>query len=191
MSEGEVRVTAPPVTEDGYMFLTSDGKRILQARLDGFTLSQLKPYGTWEALRDEAKELWARYVEIARPERVNRIALRYINRIDLPLPISDFGNYLRIVPDIQGDLPKAIRHFFLRVEIPYPTGVLAIITETIIPTDPATAPTLPLIFDIDAIRPDTVLPPFAELWDRFEELRTLKNDIFFGAITSEAERLFQ
>ena len=54
--EGEVPIATPAPTEDGYLFLSRDGKRMVQARLDGFSFNQLKPYGTWETLRDEAKE---------------------------------------------------------------------------------------------------------------------------------------
>lgn len=60
-TEGEVRVTPPAATEDGYIFLSRDGKQVVQARLDGFTFSRLSPYGNWTAFRDEAKEHWSRY----------------------------------------------------------------------------------------------------------------------------------
>jgi hypothetical protein len=55
-SQGDdLRLTPSPAKEDGYLFSSADGKRIVQARLDGFTFNRLKPYDTWEALRDEAK----------------------------------------------------------------------------------------------------------------------------------------
>ena len=66
---------------DGFLFTSPDGRQIVQARLDGFTFNRLKPYDTWEVFRAEARRLWARYVEVAEPEAVSRIALRYINRI--------------------------------------------------------------------------------------------------------------
>src|SRR5689334_7230430 len=45
--ESEVPVATPSPREDGYLFQSGDGKRIVQARLDGFTFNQLKPYDTW------------------------------------------------------------------------------------------------------------------------------------------------
>lgn len=192
-AEGQVQITTPPVTEDGYLFQSRDGTRIVMARLDGFSFHQLKPYGTWEALRDEAKEHWNRYVDIAHPESVKRIALRYINRMELPLPIRDFKDYVRIGPDIEAaGVPQGVQNFFIRLEIPYPSGALAIITETTQPPeDPTTSGKLPLIFDIDAIRAESFGPPFAEIWEKFEELRQMKNDIFFSTITPLAEVLFR
>jgi uncharacterized protein (TIGR04255 family) len=189
--EGEMPIATPP-KEDGYLFQSRDGKRIVQARLDGFSFNQLKPYDTWEALRDEAKQLWARYVDIARPEIVKRIALRYINRMDLPLPFTDFSDYVRIAPEIAPGIPQGVQNFFLRLEIPYPSGALAIVTETLQPpADPAQARTLPLILDIDVIRIEDSNAPFVDIWEKFEELRKIKNDIFFSTIKPRAEELFR
>jgi uncharacterized protein (TIGR04255 family) len=188
--EGETKAGSP--TEDGYLFQSRDGKRIVQARLDGFTFNKLKPYDDWNTLREEAKELWGRYVDIARPEVAHRIALRYINRIELPLPIPDFKDYVRTAPDIAPGIPQAVQNFFLRLEIPYSSGALAILTETVQPPpDPASAQRLPLILDIDVIRAESFLPPYTDIWEKFEELRNIKNDIFFNTITPKAEELFQ
>jgi uncharacterized protein (TIGR04255 family) len=188
--EGEAKTGSP--TEDGYLFQSRDGKRIVQARLDGFTFNKLKPYDDWNALREEARELWGRYVDIARPEAAHRIALRYINRIELPLPIHDFKDFVRTAPDIAPGIPQAVQNFFLRLEIPYSNGALAIVTETVQPPeDPTSATTLPLILDIDVIRAEGFAPPFTGVWEKFEELRNMKNDIFFSTITTRAEELFR
>jgi uncharacterized protein (TIGR04255 family) len=51
---------------------------------------------------------------------------------------------------------------------------------------------VPLILDIDAFRTvDILIQAEASAWRVLEELRTLKNDIFFGSITARAEALFQ
>jgi uncharacterized protein (TIGR04255 family) len=113
--------------------------------------------------------------------------------MDLPLPFTDFKDYVRIVPDITApEVPHAVQNFFLRIEIPYSSGALAIVTETMQPAeDPPTAKTLPFILDIDVIRAESFSPPFADIWEKFEELRRMKNDIFFSTITPLAEALFQ
>jgi uncharacterized protein (TIGR04255 family) len=188
--EGAVPITTPK--EDGYLFQSRDGRRIAQARLDGFSFSQLKPYETWEVFRDEARDLWARYLDIGRPDQIKRIALRYINRMELPLPITDFKEYVRTAPEIAPDVPQGVQNFFLRLEIPYPEGALAIVTETIQSAgDPAAAKTLPLILDIDVIRVEDFAAPFTDIWEKLETLRRIKNDIFFSTITPRAEALFQ
>ena len=79
------------VAADGYLFSSKDNSTMVQARRDGYTFNWLKRYVTWEVFRDQARDLWDHYLEVAKPEHVTRIALRYINRINIPLPINDFS----------------------------------------------------------------------------------------------------
>ena len=82
-------------------------------------------------LRDDAKQLWLHYVDLARPVSVARIALRYINRIEIPLPFEDYKEYVLTIPEIAPGIPQGLAHFFMRLEIPYPEQFMAIITQTI------------------------------------------------------------
>ena len=105
---------------DGFLFTSPDGTQVVQARMDGFTFSRLKTYETWENLRDEAKTLWNRYRDITHPTRITRVAVRYINRLVLPLPVQDFKQWVLTTPDIAPTLPQALATFFLRLVIPFP-----------------------------------------------------------------------
>ncbi len=77
-------------TQMGFAFSTTEGRQIFQVRLDGFTFSRLRPYGNWNDLRDEAGRLWNLYREVANPLKTTRVAVRYINQIDIPLLIFDY-----------------------------------------------------------------------------------------------------
>ena len=90
MSMGRQVGASAQQTHNGYRFVSHDNRQIFQARLDGFTFSRLSPYETWESFRNEARRLWEVYRPIAKPKNIKRMALRYINRLDLPLPIKDF-----------------------------------------------------------------------------------------------------
>lgn len=69
----------------GIILRSADGKWVVQYRLDGFTVSRLQPYGTWDELKAKASALWAKYSEAAKPTKVVRVALRFINRVLLPI----------------------------------------------------------------------------------------------------------
>lgn len=175
---------------DGYLFTSVDGRQVVQARLDGFTFSRLKPYDKWEALRDEARELWQHYVQIASPETVTRVALRYINRIEIPLPMRDFKDYILTTPEIAPALPQGLDSFFMRLVIPdSKTQAVGIVTETVEPVDES-GKRLPLIFDIDVFRTAAFNVQDNAMWETFENLHDLKNEIFFKSITSKAKELF-
>ena len=197
---GHIEIKTSPVAQvsqsaaggpDGYSFTSVDGRQVVQARLDGFTFSRLKPYDKWEALRDEARELWQHYIRIASPEAVTRVALRYINRIEIPLPMRDFKDYILTTPEIAPDLPQGLDSFFMRLVIPDPKAqAVAIVTETVEPMDESSK-RLPLIFDIDVFRMAAFNVQDNAMWETFECLHDLKNKIFLKSITPKAKELFQ
>lgn len=95
----------------GYRFKNPENTYAYQARADGFTFSRLKPYETWELFRDEAKRLWDKYQSVTNPQQIQRLALRYINQLDIPLPIKDFKDYFRTFPEVSPDLPQGLAGF--------------------------------------------------------------------------------
>ena len=71
------------------MFLRSqDDLTVAQFRADGFTMNRLKPYTGWAMLLPQVLDLWDAYVTVAQPAHVARVALRYINRLDLSLRLA-------------------------------------------------------------------------------------------------------
>lgn len=181
-------VLRPSGGPDGYLFRSNDGKKIVQAKLDGFTFNQLKPYDRWETFHAEAKALWEIYCEIAKPQNVTRLALRYINRIEIPLPIKEFKEYILTVPDVADGLPHGLANFFMQLVVPdQESKNIAIITETMEPIENGI---LPLIFDIDVYRQAAFSSESDEIWNVLASLRDLKDAIFFKSITPKCEKLF-
>lgn len=176
---------------EGFLFRSGDSTRVVQARQDGFTFNWLKRYDSWSALRDQARPHWERYREMFRPEEVIRLGLRYVNRIEIPLPFADFREYVKTAPDIASGLPQGLSALFMRLEIPDgERGLAAVVTETFErPIDKGTR--LPFIFDIDIIRSATFEPTSSAIWETFEKMRDYKNDIFFNSITDRAKALFR
>lgn len=171
----------------GYVFSDAGGQRIVQARLDGFTLNWLKPYDCWSNFRTEAQTQWERYRAVAHPEAITRLALRYINRILLPLPIGDFKDYVLTVPEVAPGLPQQLAGFFTRILLPV-NNSLVLITETIEDID---GESLPWILDIDAYIDGAIDPESSDIWGIFEQLRQAKNEVFFCSLTERAKELFR
>ena len=182
-------ILGPSGGTDGYLFRSLDETKIVQARLDGFTFNKLKPYDRWESFSSEAKTLWEMYIKIAKPKTITRLALRYINRIELPLPLKQFKDFILTVPDIAEGVPDGLAKFFMQLIIPdRERKNVAVITETM---EPAEKGVLPFIFDIDVYREVALAPTDSEIWNIFEGLRIYKNQIFLESITSKCEDLFQ
>ncbi|MBI3355839.1 MAG: TIGR04255 family protein [Nitrospirae bacterium] len=188
---GEPPTVVPPSSQPyGFFFRSPHDNKIVQARLDGFTFNKLRPYSNWDDFRSEARDLWNLYVERTHPIRITRIALRYINRIDIPLPIRALREYLLTVPEVAPNLPQDLDSSFLRLTMRKPDiEATAIITQAL-----EAAPEgrhVPLIFDIDVFNSTHFANNKDDIWDEFEKLRVFKNDIFFRSLTPRTKEMFK
>lgn len=174
----------------GFSFRSPDGKRVAQTRRDGFTFNNLAPYVGWNALSEEAKELWALYKKVAKPRLVNRLALRYVNRIDLPKEVNDIKDYLATLPALAPDIPQNIGGFFMRVQVSDNVSKSqAFIVTTVEPSSDGQG--ICLIFDIDAFQIVDIVNDDNAMWAKFNELRIFKNNLFDKSFTSKAKELFR
>ncbi|NTV29685.1 MAG: TIGR04255 family protein [Candidatus Omnitrophica bacterium] len=180
--------------EDGYLFHASDKSQLVQARLDGFTFNKLRPYDKWESFKDKAKELYAHYLEIAKPKNVVRLGLRYINRIEVPLisPIR-FEEYFLLRPELPSTLPQRTKHFLTQVVLADDSiGAEAIVTERLEkPLHKDGNDFLPVLLDIDVVKTLSLSPSDIELWNLFEKLKLFEDSIFLESLTARAKELFK
>ena len=101
----------------GRIFWSSDHKRAVQARTDGFTINHVGDYKDWDAILGDARRYWPTYLAVATPRRVIRCAARFINRIEIPAG-EDLGIHFKTRPEISDDLSRNMENYFMRVTIP-------------------------------------------------------------------------
>lgn len=167
----------------GYRFWSADGKQFFQAQLDGFTFNRQVPYENWESFQREARRLWQKYRDIARPTAITRVALRYINRLDLPNDVQDFDVYLTALPGLPPQLDRGMSEFLMRVVLPQDDMDSVLILTSALPSILPLPEAVSVILDIDLFRQDWSPSNDDDLWDFFERLRVRKNEIFNGCIT--------
>jgi uncharacterized protein (TIGR04255 family) len=186
----QVVATAAATKHDGYLFMSCDQTQVFQARLDGFTMSRLYPYESWEPFRDEARRLWDVYRSVAKPTKVTRLAVRYINRLDLPFPVADLKVYLRTVPEVSSELPQNLAGYFMQLQIPQEDiRSSLLINQAII--EPARPGVASVVLDNDIFRSEDLPTDEEGIWDFFEVLRIRKNDVFETSLTDRARELFR
>ena len=185
----------PPSAEyhgiQGYFFRPEADKKVAQFRIDGFTFSRLKPYTYWKEMFDEARELWERYIKIVQPEAVTRLAVRYINHINIPLPIDDLSKYFTAAPKIPDNIQGVISGFLSKIvvydqEMDVATNIVQALEKSTKPDRHIT-----VVLDIDSFKTGNFNVSNGEMWDIFASLHNIKNQIFFNSITDEAARLFE
>jgi uncharacterized protein (TIGR04255 family) len=177
-------------SKSGYAVVSKDGKQICQIRIDGFTFSRLAPYQTWENFRKEAQRLWELYKSVARPRGLTRIAVRFVNKLNLPFPFEELGDYLNIGPSFAEGLPDLMSGFLLQVKFPVQElkAELILTTATLEIQDQKF---LPVILDIDLFRVQELPVDEQELWDLFEQFRGRKNKVFEACITDRMRELIR
>src|SRR3954468_20403942 len=79
----------------GVRFRSSDERQLAQFNRDGLVFSRLPPYENWEKFNAEAMRLWPVFIEIARATQLQRLGLRFINRIQLPAGDLRYEDYIR------------------------------------------------------------------------------------------------
>ncbi len=174
----------------GHLWANDERTRIVQTRVDGFTLNWLKPYTNWEDLRGEGQRLWRMYAEIAQPVRVTRLALRYINRIEIPVEAGALTDYFRSLP-IVADGIGDVATFLMRCVVPDPgNGNVLFLTESMQPVAPEAA-SIPITLDLDAVHDRSYAPGDPTIWSKLESLRDLKNRAFFQSLTHRALEVYR
>src|SRR6516225_7844063 len=101
------------------VFKSRDDKQVFEVHGQGFSFHRLAPYDRWETFRDEARRLWNLYRAVAQPTQITRMAVRYVNRLDLPGgPRFDLKQYFRTFPEISPELPRGVAGLFMQLDIP-------------------------------------------------------------------------
>jgi len=99
-------------------FLTKDENLMIQVAENLVVVNQLLPYRhfeNWEKIIYEALNV---YVEVAVPESIARVGLRYINRVEIPGKIISMEDYFAIYPKLPQSLGNTHGPFLVRVEVP-------------------------------------------------------------------------
>lgn len=176
--------------QNGFLFKNKENRKIFQATLNGFTFNRLAPYESWEELSNDAKYLWEIYKSICKPTHVTRVALRFINQLNIPIKGQiDIQDYLRTVPEISPELPQqTLNSFFMQLQVPQmDLNCMLIINEALAPiTNPEL---LSILLDFDLFRQQTWQSDDEDIWQFLENLRHRKNQAFEACITEETRRL--
>lgn len=177
----------------GLRFQSDDKKHIAQFNRDGFVFSRLEPYQDWPQLHAEAMKLWKVYLELAKPVAIDRLGLRFINRIQLPIGELQFEDYMKSAPQPPQGLDLPFAGFMHQNTLAVPNQPYVInIVKTIQPPAVDENSGAALILDIDVLTTQGYeLDDGAELKRRLLEMRWLKNKAFFGSISDKAWTLFK
>ena len=180
---------------NGMFFRTEDKLTLVQFRVDGFTYNRLRPYTSWEQIWPSAYTRWKQYEEVAQPNAVLRLALRYINEFDKPLTFN-FLDVLTFEPPLPASLSPlvSIEQYTARVSVKTKDGELrAHISQGA--DRKRGSDSTSLLLDIDAFCEfdgrEAGDGLDAQIVETFGRLHDFKNAIFFSCLTDEQAKEFE
>ncbi len=175
---------------NGILIEHNDAPLVVQARLDGFAVSRLRPYDCWASLLAEAERLWGIYCRVFSPLQVTRLGLRYINAIELRVD-EDPSSILKVLPGFPGILaPAGLSGFTLQLLSEHPDFEATAKVLEHLPAVPEGAETVNVVLDVDVFKLREFSPDGPQLWEHLGQLHELKNVIFFNSITAEARERY-
>lgn len=173
----------------GLFLKTQDELTIAQFRPDGFTVNRLRPYPGWDTILPLALRLWDEYVTVAKPRAVTRIALRFINALEVPLLEGrDFSVYLAAPPAVPPELPQQLSAFNSRVTIVESNDVRVHVLQSL---EEAVVDRMKMLLDIDAFKTGDITPDRDVIKTVLDHLRALKNRVFFSFLTETTVRVYE
>lgn len=176
---------------NGFRLQDSQNRHVVQFTPTGVTFSRLEPYETWKSFIAEALRFWNLFLELAEPNFIQQLGIRYINRI--PLENGEQPTfYLTDIPSRLPGLNLLSESFFHQdsYQIPdYPYRINWV--RTIQPSGADPAGGRAVIVDIDVLTTEMLQLDQDTLTQRLIEMRWLKNKVFFSCITDPALQRFR
>lgn len=169
-------------------FRRADGKALVQVAPNLLAVNQLQPYPTWPEFKKMILEAYSIYIELAQPNAIERIGLRYINQIDLPERSFDLERFLQVYPNFPKGYPENYGNLLLRAEFPYEEEqeVLVLILASAPPSEGIFSR---LILDLDYGMPKVSGMALKEIDERLERAHIRIEQVFEASITDETRRL--
>lgn len=167
----------------GFWYFSKDQKEKLEISNEGITYTSEAVYDGW----DNFKTTVLKYFEIFKPILetvvIKRTSIRFVNQFEIT-EFNDPAQYFNTVISSTNDkkhLPYPLLKYGFRMTVDVKEGVYSIINQNVDKkTDKYT-----YIFDIDVLNRNNLLYTSETLGEVLEDLRNVKNTIFFNNITDK------
>lgn len=183
------KITQQVRTVERTQFVREDESALVQIGPNLLAVSHLEPYPTWQEYRPLIRTALDAYLEEANHEGLEKVALRYINEVEIGGEEIELEDYFQFYPYVGPGLPQTHGSFIVGVEVPYHSGrdLLRLqLTPTPSDDDGESAFRLDLSYDLvdaEEISLDSVLTWIDQAHDEIEEA-------FEASITDTLRDLF-
>lgn len=174
----------------GIRFLTDDKKTFIRLGTRLLSINRLKPYSIWGEFKPKIEKAFNALNESVELKSIQRIGLRYVNRIDIPCQTVDLDKYFDFNPHLGKNLPQTMRNFIVGCEIPFRDGddLCKILFTNTIPENPKTSS---YVLDLDYYLAKAQAVSKDEALEWVESAHNNLEDVFEGCITDSLREIFK
>jgi len=174
----------------GYKLTAGDGAGLVNVGQQSIGTSRLPPYEGWESFVAAARRNWDIWKRQVGWQKISRIGVRYINRIDIPtsgpINIEDYLTFSTRGPAL--DFPPMTSFAINTVRPLGKDDCLLILNAGLVPSP--LVKTTSLLLDLDISRVTDLPQNDDGLWTFIDQIRQHKNVVFEGCITDQTRALF-
>lgn len=173
--------------KDGFRLLNKNGRFVLLIKEDSFTVILLKPYSSFEDLKNELDTYFNQFRDFFGDVVITRIGLRYVNEICFKLELdATIDDYIKIHPVFPSNPFSGIVGYSVRLLSNSKDDEFRSIIRVNFDPKRESDDEYRIIFDIDAFK----IGEINNLDDVAQKLDDYKNKIFFSSIGEKSKSLF-
>lgn len=116
MASRSARRRRPVLRSQRILFLTEERNMFVQLGPRLLAVHVLEPYPTWSAFQSKIVKAWESLTHIVEIKGLERIGLRYVNKIELPRFEDNLEDYFDFYPFVGDRLPQNLAGFLLVAE---------------------------------------------------------------------------
>lgn len=171
-------------------FLRDDQRALVQLGPDILSVNHFRPYPKWSVFKSMIATAIDVYCQVAKPKGVQRMGLRYINRIEIPKHPVRIEDYVLALPSIPEHIPQVFSSWVQRVEIPFEDDDgLLVLQSGSAPEQEQEGTTFLLDLDFLTQRQETMT--LESIMERVENAHNRVEFAFEDCVTDEARQLFK
>lgn len=171
-------------------FQSSNEYVLMQLGQSFLSINHLKPYTSWEEFLPSVKMGFNAYREVVKPKSIHRIALRYINRVEITNNRINLEDYFEFRPLIRQKVLQDISAFTLGIQIPH-ENARDMLNVQLASIDSEAPNTIAVILDLTY----SLAEPESIALDKIADWLTVAHnhieDAFEACITDQLRKLFE
>lgn len=190
---GEEQSLTTQVGRDlGHRRSSSDVTELMVLWRSALVVSQLAPYPGWDTFFQRFVRDWKIWKRVVDFRTVSRIGVRYINRLDIPLPktgnIIEHEAYLNVYPQLP-TIFGPVGSYAVQAALPVEGIDCKLVLNSAVVPSPILGH-ISIVVDQDIIRDANVPQSDDAIYALLNEIRIKKNGVFEACISDRARELF-